>query len=62
MISEPPKMQQVVSRAKLLQKLSSQDILEDIKRNHDKENQNKEKAAVLIQSCMYLKILSEFKC
>lgn len=55
-------MQQVVSRAKLLQKLSSQDILEDIKRNHDKENQNKEKAAVLIQSCMYLKILSEFKC
>lgn len=47
------KIKQVFNRAKLVQKLSSQDSEESIKPSSEKENQNKEKAAVVIQSCRF---------
>lgn len=47
------KIKQVFNRAKFVQKLSSQDSAESIQHSSENDNQSKEKAAVVIQSCKF---------
>lgn len=56
----PSKSKNIFNRAKLVQKLSAQELREEQRRASDKENfnKNKEKAAVVIQSCKYIKMIT----